>query len=417
MSFDHTIVLSFLRHNLSGDALNGTFVFRRVKAVTFAKDRLPVYTRYTLPDEEPEVVPRSSISRDELDKSVRITCKSFRGVTDNRAMREEPESIYNKSISFSSDSYHNFDVCGLTFDLIKSEPITPIAGDLVCAFFANGAINTRTPQADAWFIASDQYLRAITAILYERHDSLTTLLPKNVPREEYNSKLKEKLFCGNKLMTNSWLKTKLAYEQNGETMPRDVSIKNYWHLRSDNTSRYWVDVWCALVLIARYGELPSDNNVPNNKGGEYTFLRKEWHLPEGFVDNLLSLAGCSIDEAAEDTVSKDSDFRGYEDSHSEVDEIFSEWSTTGEDTTCSSSTEPTIYCWPDNPEEVKKWLEMQRNTRKNQGCEKTAEKEELVMPELEKAEEKVEEKKGRRTALEITLTISWSHAEEGEDKY
>lgn len=380
MSFDSSIIRSFLQHNLSGTALGGTFVFRRVKSVNFAQKVVPVYSKYTLPDEEPEVVSRASLSREELDKSVRITCSSFRGLTDARSMREEPDTIYEKVVSFSSDAYHIFDVAGLTFELIKSEPVTPIAGDLLCAFFSSTSPshNMRIPVADAWFIASDQHLRALTAIMYDRHDSLTSIVAKNTPREEYNQKLKEKLFCGNRLMTNSWLKMKLAHEQNGVVFPREQSIKAYWHLRTDNASKYWVDVWAALVLIGRYGELPSDDNVPNTKGGDCSYLRKKWHLPEGFVERLFEISGCSIDQ--------DNVYDSEDENPEEADN--------------------TTRCWPDDPEVVKEWLQSEKERREALP---------LKMPELESVPEPT--KPAKRSVLEIVFTINWNEAEEGEENY
>jgi hypothetical protein len=130
--------------------------------------------------------------------------------------------------------------------------------------------------------------------MFDIHDALTSLVPKSTHREQREMKLKEKLFSGNRLMTNTWLKTKLAHEQNNEVFPREESIKAYWHLRCDNASRYYVDVFAALVLISRYGELPCASNVPNTKDGG--FQRIMWNLPTDFVQNLFELSGCKPPE-------------------------------------------------------------------------------------------------------------------------
>jgi hypothetical protein len=292
---DTQAIRSFLQYNLSGTALNGFFVFRRVKNVSFPVNSQPVYLKYELPDEEPKIVSRTSLSREELDKSVKIVCPSFRGLTDYKSVRDEPDNIRGKSISFSSDTYCKFDVTGLTFDLFKSKPVTPIVGDLLCLFFSFAeSVNAKIPTARGWFITSDQHLRAYTAIMYDHHDALTSLIAKNTSREDFNAKLKEKLFCGNRLMTNSWLKMKLAHEQNRVSLSREESVKAYWHLRTDDTSKYWVDVWAALVSLGRYGEIPSRFNVPNTKGNE--LQRKRWHIPVNFVEDLLSLCGIDIVE-------------------------------------------------------------------------------------------------------------------------
>lgn len=381
--FDSQHIRNFLSFNLSGGALGGQFIFRRVKSVSFPRKNNPVYSKYILPDEEPVLVNPTTISREELDKSVRITCSSFVGITDNRSIREEPYDVQRKQISFSFDTYRTFDVTGLTFGLMRSEPVVPISSDLVCIWLSANTVIERAyakvPTADAWFVASDQHLRAFTAILYDTHESLSTIIPKDTSAEEYNAKLKEKLFCGNRLMTNSWLKMKLAHEQNGVEFSRETSAKTYYHLRTDNASKYWVDVWASMVLIARYGELPSKDNVPNTKGGEYQ--RDTWHIPNGFVENLFKCCGLVMPIHV----------NTFEPQHEQVQ--YEE-----------------MQCWPDEPEVVKEWAHQQEthSVSLEQGVANNSD-----MPNLEKVEEI--KTKPKRTILEIAMTINWGEAEDDEE--
>lgn len=301
-TFNNNVIRKFLQAKLSGAHISGggCFIFRRVGRVSYPANVQPIFMKFTLPNEEPEVV--YNMSREEIDKSIQIDCESFFGVAEPRFIRGEPFCTQNKEIAFSSSTYRNFDVTGLTFGFERVKPITPMEGDLLCIWLSSKTCernygdrrNYERPTADAWFIASEQYLRAYTAIMFDMHDGLTSLVPKSTPREQREVKLKEKLFSGNRLMTNTWLKTKLAHEQNNEVFSRETSIKAYWHLRCDNASRYYVDVFAALVLISRYGELPCENNIPNTKDGG--FQRTMWNLPTDFVQNLFELSGCEPPE-------------------------------------------------------------------------------------------------------------------------
>lgn len=303
-TFNNSVIRKFLQNKLSGNHIagGGCFIFRRVGWVSYLINVLPMYTKFTLPNEEPETVSISGMTHKEVDKSIQIDCESFFGVAEPRFIRGEPFCTQNKEIAFSSSTYRNFDITGLTFGFERVKPITPIEGDLLCIWLSSETCqrnygdrrNYERPTADAWFITSEQYLRAYTAIMFDMHDALTSLVPKSTPRDQRDLKLKEKLFSGNRLMTNTWLKTKLAHEQNNEVFPREESIKAYWHLRCDNASRYYVDVFAALVLISRYGELPCASNVPNTKDGG--FQRVMWNLPTDFVEKLFELSGCEPPE-------------------------------------------------------------------------------------------------------------------------
>lgn len=309
-TFNNSVIRKFLQDKLSGNHIagGGCFIFRRVGWVSYPANVLPIYTKFTLPNEEPEVITNlphgweTSRVDKEIDKSIQIDYESFFGVAEPRFIRGEPFCTQNKEVAFSSSTYRNFNITGLTFEFERVKPITPMEGDLLCIWLSSKTCernygdrrNYERPMADAWFIASEQYLRAYTAIMFDMHDALTSVVPKSTPRDQRDLKLKEKLFSGNRLMTNTWLKTKLAYEQNNEVFPREESIKAYWHLRCDNASRYYVDVFAALVLISRYGELPCASNVPNTKDGG--FQRVMWNLPTDFVEKLFELSGCKPPE-------------------------------------------------------------------------------------------------------------------------
>ena len=61
--------------------------------------------------------------------------------------------------------------------------------------------------------------------------------------------------------------------------------KRYWHQRCEKISRTWIHVYCALVLLVRYNELPTESNVPVVRGLE-THSYPHWHLPPEFIQTF-----------------------------------------------------------------------------------------------------------------------------------
>lgn len=297
-------IQNYVRYNISGQALKGTFIFRRVDQVILTGSS--TFSKVLLPEEEPEYLPffnyNSALQQDVklLERNIDINCVNFHGYTKNATMRAEPQTFRKREILFDSSTYRNYNITGLKFCFEKVKPIVPVAGDLVCIFMSDASCNMRygkeTPIADAWFIASDQYLRAWTAIMFDYHDSLRALVAKSTKPADMEKVLRDKLFRGNTLMTNTWRKTKLSYDQNNIEFTREESISCYWHLRVDNASRYWVDVLAALVLICRYGEIPTWENVPNTKDTPQHPVpqRDRWDLPQNFVSKLFELMNLDL---------------------------------------------------------------------------------------------------------------------------
>jgi hypothetical protein len=293
-------IKTFLSDHLSGKKLGGHFMFRRVSYVDIFGE--PIYSKVIIPTEEPETLSYFDYTDPQntklLERNIQIDRARFYGITSKAIMRAEMPAFRGKEIFFDDSTYRNLNVSGLTFQLEHAKPIVPVVGDLLCIFFSNDSCKKRygreDPYADAWFIASEQFLRAWTAILFDKHEALTKIVPKSTKPEDFESALKSKLFCGNTLMTNTWLKNKLAYENENILFSREESINFYWHLRIENVAKYWVDVWASLVLLSRYGELPTCQNVPNlkNTTGRFEPQRAEWNLPHQFIEKLFAKCGC-----------------------------------------------------------------------------------------------------------------------------
>ena len=275
-----------IAHQMSGGT-NGKYIFRR--AGKLISMEAPVVKKITSPGDV-EITELRGLSGDIIKKNVQIDCKSFCGTTTAHAIRQEHACTLNMPILFHSQKYVQPNI-GMPIISNLHEVITPIEGDLLCIWLSNETIERRksygkkfspTLEADSWFIASEQFLRAHTLILYDWHSSFDCLIPKNTAIEDREAALKKKLFIGNTLMTNGWLKNKLSLEQSGcLPMTKQESEEKYWHLRSEPVSRNWVDVYAAIVLIARYGEVPTEFNVPNNNNNGPR--RTQWSLPVDFI--------------------------------------------------------------------------------------------------------------------------------------
>lgn len=298
-------IRAFLTFNLCGSGVGQTF-FRRVDKVT-GKD-LQYIAKVQTPDLPVEYLDDlKGVSKQDIAKHIQVVYKSFHGVTRTQMIRDEPVGVIDTPIFFSSRNYQQLDLSvDMTFNFSThkklTKPVTPVPGDLIFIFLSNETLDKITeksefsndkkskyPCADMWFIASEQFLKAYTAIVYDWNDSFNMLMsvPVDAPRDILEESLKQKLFSGNKLMTNSWEKYSLELESLGKTMTREESIKRYWILRTEYVSKRWIDVWAALVLIARYGELPCTVNIPNTKGSG---KRVKWDIPHNLVSSLINKA-------------------------------------------------------------------------------------------------------------------------------
>lgn len=285
----HNSIKTYLRSAFSGGN-SGKYIFRRCGSdVTMSS---PVYRKVT-PFSNQVLSGNRTTNMDEMKQYGQIDCTEFYGTTTRHFIRDEFVCTMNKPIRFSSHTYFQPNIgmnpqepCRL------NEVITPLEGDLLCIWFSNETINNRRENdtrpliADAWFIASDQFLRAHTLIVYDRHNSFDKMIPKATPTEERETILRKKMFCGNNLMTNTYLKHKLALEQSGlPPMNEKEATDMYWHLRTEPASRNWVDVYAALVLMARYGEMPGEINMPNTAGDGPK--RKQWSLPDYLLESYV----------------------------------------------------------------------------------------------------------------------------------
>jgi hypothetical protein len=381
-------ILGFLRDKFSGGK-DGKCFFRRIETVIPKSEPVQI-VKFSSPDTFEHLKSIKNLTFQEIDRYVEITYRSFICITNPRPVRyeQDPDELEDKEVFLHSNNYNQLDMSyDYTFDFPNGRennsakdklgfPVTPCVGDLAFIYISNSELSkfcslkdggeaelnhdkpkqeksdklvketpkTKNdvgkkkkifPKATYWCVASDQFLRAWTAIMFDWHETFDKLVGnamniqtiKIVDSKEAgtfneseifarkfigennfvadgtsskescvnevvtvvknkNTVLREKLFVGNKLMTNSWLKRKLALKFNNLDFPENEKKERFWYMRSEYISKRWVDTYCALVLIARYGELPCPVNVPNNNDNEPK--RHFWHLPEEFISMIFS---------------------------------------------------------------------------------------------------------------------------------
>jgi hypothetical protein len=310
-------IMNFLKFNLSGGN-DGKCFFRRFSRLMSTTEPYKI-TENIDPDTSIILNNLNDITPTQMDRYVEINYKSFFGCTSGRYVRDdEPECVKNTEIFLHSNSYSQVDLTlNYTFDFSNDKrlcsAITPFQDDLILIFMTNEKLEyikskkpSVRPPADKWCIVSEQCLHAYTAIFNDWHETFDNFVGPNVSNEERESVLKSKLFSGNRLMTNSWLKYKLATLSNDIPFTQNVSREKYWHLRTEYASRRWVDVYTALILVARYGELPCPCNIPDYRKPSDVKIKEihrlQWNLPPNFITMLIQRA-CRVEILSPDCIS------------------------------------------------------------------------------------------------------------------
>lgn len=328
-------------------------VFRRIREV-FKRPEDRICTMYVVPDVEngdetvtvygaDAEVPR--FTEDQYKRNIEEQYSAFDFVTSDVKTRKEdrtPGSIYGSSKTVAQLDLINFQFYDYdpASDDERTRTMLPREGDLVCGLVTR---KSNRMEYTKWFICSDQFLHAWTAIMYDDHDSLTFLAngskreremrqptfivkteeeiaairsappdPTKTSRFRYvtfeeleqierdeeiwlsrtEERLRRKLFSGNTLQTNTYLKWILSCHESNLKSDPDMILAKFHALRTEFASRFFIHVYAALVLICRYNEWPCDYNVPNNIGEGPRM--NTWDVPDGWLDALSKTYGITV---------------------------------------------------------------------------------------------------------------------------
>ena len=203
------------------------------------------------------------------------------------------DSYLGEQIYAHSKTYAEIDFtanCDLKHHFRK-RTVPPRKDDLVCMLIDPPSRRGRKPTAKAWFLCSGQFYHMFNAIMYDDHQSF---------KGKEGEKLQTFLMGGNRLMSNTYMKWLLCHRDNNLVPGEKEMNKMYRRIRSEESSKRWVHIYAALVLMARYGEMPTLDNIPNNasNGPLMTYWRdyhgqeewpsmKFWSLPQGYLKKIL----------------------------------------------------------------------------------------------------------------------------------
>lgn len=283
------------------DAMSN-FVFRRVRSINASMDDLVEVRYYTYDDGttvEYEVVRPEEIAAltpKEIEQYVEFRYRKFNILTYGHAVRED--EFDGSAFQAHSNNLGVFNPITLQWsrdrEVIRSALIVPPReNDLVCGIVDPARRNS----FKYWFVCSEQFLRFWTAVMFEEHESFDVKCrpnPNLSSEEQFLERLlriRKWLMSGNRLCTNSF--RKWALSEGVDTSNEEEVAKRLYRLRTEELSHMNVHIYAALVLLIRYGELPTDANVPQNIDGPNKITQpkmKHWDLPVAFTQALLAQA-------------------------------------------------------------------------------------------------------------------------------
>lgn len=231
-----------------------------------------------------------NIFKDLIFRKVNVTVEtsfSFHGYSHQRCMRENDEHM-NINILFHSKDYAEFDVENCTFEWTrKGSMIKPRKDDIICGILDDNTNHQGKLKYKYWFIASDQFLKMWTMVMYDDHRSFKskTFLGHTCDdnAQKFENMLYNKLFSENTLCTAPFKRI---------TLKQDITAKDVTY---EPTSIRWMHVYAAIVLICCYHEIPCShprtNNIPItiDRDGNQVPQSYEWDIPSDFIENLMNI--------------------------------------------------------------------------------------------------------------------------------
>lgn len=243
-------------------------IFRRVFCVTTRDEDLMSVMKYTCCGPLPFTDPSATPSKQEHDQYYEYMYSNFEVTTSKFALRPN-DPVHGREIILYPYKYAEMNIANGTFEFERKKRfVPPRESDLVCF-----TIDTDSPKLKVknWFVCSEQFYRMWSILMTE-----------NYPR----SNDMHFLFKGSKLCTNSYRKwllgtSKITFEE---------ANKRYYRLRTEETSIKWVHLYACVVLMFKFRQLPTQENVPHIYTPEGEIHENDigkWDVPRKFIDRVL----------------------------------------------------------------------------------------------------------------------------------
>lgn len=258
-----------------------SLVFRRVHAVQ--PYQLLSSRFYTAPDVWRDDAAEWTAA--EWEKNIEQRYGSYYGFTSPVPVRANDTTYAGVPLYFNKLHFGILDPVTLAVKHTEPEEgdgpssVPPRPGDLLCGRVVPSPSAKHQPFFDCWFLCSEQFYRAWTLAMYPEHSSFHKAEKKKCGARSF-------WMSGNRLMTSTYRKWLLGCAEDGLEPSDEEKCLQYWHPRCENAAREWVHLYCAIVLLVRYQEIPGPENVPTVKGPDRRLTA--WDLPNGFVAKFLA---------------------------------------------------------------------------------------------------------------------------------
>ena len=282
----------------------GGMQFRRVRSIVTRREDL-MGMRHCFPDltsgddDTGEVQtcspidPKATLSQEDVEKRVEFRYSRFEGKTFATPLREN-DPCGGKPIHFSSATKMRFALEDASFALVPLTTESAAKGfipprnhmhesDIVCGFTEQRG---REWHFTKWFIASEQWLRTWTVLMYGVDHQAMNAYRKS--KDNTPERLRTTIMAKNTLCGNSYRKMLTAHRQNDMDVSQKARLDRFYLLRNEFFHCPYVHTYAALVTMCIYLEDPLDDlNVPKTLGNEPKTTK--WDLPPQFVQKVEAL--------------------------------------------------------------------------------------------------------------------------------
>ena len=164
------------------------------------------------------------------------------------------------------ETYGMIDLEGFTLEWKPWDmDVVPHIGDLVC-----GVPNPEQPNSfQHWFVCSQEFMHTWALVMYETISKRTASDP-----------IHHAILHSHILGCNDYLSWLLAHSSRISIPEVKEMRKRFRRVRTEPASQ-WVHLYSAMVLMLRYNELPTLENLP--KRDDPAQSPPYWHIPKGWV--------------------------------------------------------------------------------------------------------------------------------------
>lgn len=209
--------------------------------------------------------------------------KTYFGFTKNNVLIKETDPASHEAIFLHSGSCCFFDAPNMCLiprthrkDKAPKVPLVKISdkygknGDIVAGLVEKTDKGWKYSQ---WFICSEQFMTMWSLVMFPSHELFKDKSDEQLQKDVVNTEM---------LITNMFKHWKDSYSDSNVLMK---DMKKYMRtLRYEKGAKENCHIYVALVLMTRWGILPTEDNIPNL---DQKIKNNAWDLPDGWLQWIL----------------------------------------------------------------------------------------------------------------------------------